>query len=388
MKRIVYLLIGWNLIALAMIGLKYATANGASRSVVIPERTLRHASAAPLSSGLPGSSPSIETAPWQAVESDNYQIYMENLRATGCPEETIRDIIISDVSKNYEMRLKGGQSMRTNAFWESGFGRRGNAGEAEHSLQARQLRMEKAELLGYLLGQEWDREETKPFRDPYEKGFLGTLSPDKKLQITAITEKYSELREDVFRKGNGSFDQDLRSDLAALSSAQRRELAESLTPSELEQWELRYSDTARNIRLSSGDFEPTEAEFKTIFCFRQMTEAVGSQSAEPEKFLKSNLGETRYADYKREQDRDFQNLKKVVHRFGIEAIAAEKVHELKTSTQAAFETVAGDPHFNAEQRQGKLLEIKESVTQKITTILGDRAAKSYLRDAGWVQKYR
>src|SRR6058998_1022584 len=33
---------------------------------------------------------------WRAIESTNYAIYIDNLRSVGCPEETVRDIIITD----------------------------------------------------------------------------------------------------------------------------------------------------------------------------------------------------------------------------------------------------------------------------------------------------
>ena len=41
---------------------------------------------------------------WRALESTNYVQYIENLRAFGCPEETIRDIIITDIAKLYARR--------------------------------------------------------------------------------------------------------------------------------------------------------------------------------------------------------------------------------------------------------------------------------------------
>src|SRR5687767_6195122 len=42
---------------------------------------------------------------WGSVESDDYREYIANLRAIGCPEETIRDIIIADVNKLYAGRI-------------------------------------------------------------------------------------------------------------------------------------------------------------------------------------------------------------------------------------------------------------------------------------------
>ena len=43
---------------------------------------------------------------WQTVESADYREYIANLRAVGCPEETIRDIIRADVKKLYEQKRK------------------------------------------------------------------------------------------------------------------------------------------------------------------------------------------------------------------------------------------------------------------------------------------
>src|SRR6267143_4470910 len=41
---------------------------------------------------------------WRQIESSDYKTYIANLRAVGCPEQTIRDIIIADVTKAYEAR--------------------------------------------------------------------------------------------------------------------------------------------------------------------------------------------------------------------------------------------------------------------------------------------
>src|SRR5215831_1795406 len=42
---------------------------------------------------------------WSQVESDDYPTYIANLREIGCPEQTIRDIIIADVNVLYARRM-------------------------------------------------------------------------------------------------------------------------------------------------------------------------------------------------------------------------------------------------------------------------------------------
>jgi len=41
---------------------------------------------------------------WQQLESPDYPTYVANLRDIGCPEQTIRDIIIADVNALYTRR--------------------------------------------------------------------------------------------------------------------------------------------------------------------------------------------------------------------------------------------------------------------------------------------
>src|SRR5260370_9208146 len=41
---------------------------------------------------------------WNGIESTNYPAYIANLRAIGCPEETLRDITITAVPKLYAPR--------------------------------------------------------------------------------------------------------------------------------------------------------------------------------------------------------------------------------------------------------------------------------------------
>src|SRR5438045_4083586 len=41
---------------------------------------------------------------WSHVESPDYAVYIANLRSIGCPEQTIRDIIIADVNALYARR--------------------------------------------------------------------------------------------------------------------------------------------------------------------------------------------------------------------------------------------------------------------------------------------
>jgi hypothetical protein len=56
---------------------------------------------------------------WRTVESTDYRQYVANLRAIGCPEKTLRDIIMADVTDLFRERARHSPSNRCE-YWKSG----------------------------------------------------------------------------------------------------------------------------------------------------------------------------------------------------------------------------------------------------------------------------
>src|SRR6185503_4409320 len=61
-----------------------------------------------------------ETPPlqWSAIESTDLKQYIANLRAAGCPEQIIRDIIVSDVNQDYLKRAREIWPLRVTEYWQ------------------------------------------------------------------------------------------------------------------------------------------------------------------------------------------------------------------------------------------------------------------------------
>jgi hypothetical protein len=55
---------------------------------------------------------------WAQIESPDYRAYLANLRAIGCPEPTVRDIIIADVNDLFNARVKALVDEVSGRFWE------------------------------------------------------------------------------------------------------------------------------------------------------------------------------------------------------------------------------------------------------------------------------
>ena len=127
---------------------------------------------------------------WRAVESADYRKYIENLRAIGCPEETIRDIIIADVNKLFASRKT---TAKTNGkkfeYWKAG-NMFGDMMDEDKIKQQQALAAEKRALLKELLGIE---PEEKPDlfagMNPFET-MLDFLPAAKQNQLIELEQKY------------------------------------------------------------------------------------------------------------------------------------------------------------------------------------------------------
>src|SRR5690349_19051729 len=56
---------------------------------------------------------------WKEVESPDYPTYIANLHDIGCPEQTIRDIIIADVNALYAQRRATNLLTSEQQWWRS-----------------------------------------------------------------------------------------------------------------------------------------------------------------------------------------------------------------------------------------------------------------------------
>src|SRR5262245_40896512 len=55
---------------------------------------------------------------WSMIESRDYPTYIANLRAIGCPEPTIRDVIFADVSELFVRKRQAMLEPLERRFWD------------------------------------------------------------------------------------------------------------------------------------------------------------------------------------------------------------------------------------------------------------------------------
>jgi hypothetical protein len=343
--------------------------------------------------------PTTTALDWRVVESEDYKKYIANLRAIGCPEETIRDIIVADVNKLFEARKKEMSGSSTNKFeyWKTGnfFADMFN----EEKLQKnRQLAKEKQALLKELLGIEVAE---KP-------DMMGGMNPFETMLDFLPAEKQTALMnlEQDFAAKTMKRMKDLQRNPAILKEMQAEkdaELAKIMSPQEKEEYDLRMSQTAMVMRMSMGDFQPSEQEFRDIFKARKkfddefsvMGQPASSKPEDREKRdlaqkeldnnIKGILGEDRFREYKYDQDYSRSSLRDIATEHNVPKEQAYKVFDIKAAAQEQATAIRKDKNLSPEQRQAALDAIQQETRNAVNSALGSTAGEEYFSKGSWLK---
>ena len=347
-------------------------------------------------------SPKAPPFTWRQVESEDYKKYIANLRAIGCPEQTIRDIILADVNKLYAAREASLKS-KPNALAETG--KNVTAEELEKRRQLRELQLEKnaviKELLGIDLPLDLLPSSSSRDYDAFAAAFK-FLPQEKRGAVQSLQENYWQQSDALKAKYQNRQTPEYLADYRQLTDSLRSELGKILTPRELEDYDLRTSSTAKKLSTQlATTFAPTEEEFRQIFraarnleekqarlatvvqklgpqatpeerqAVAQARAAVeqerAANTAQSNEQLKSALGEQRYADYQRSQDSTYELLTRLGKRYALDSDTVLKAYELLKSSEKP-PAPGSDP-----------AQVTRQLNEGLVTVLGDTAARAYRR---------
>ncbi|MEO5802093.1 MAG: hypothetical protein ABIR24_01075 [Verrucomicrobiota bacterium] len=323
---------------------------------------------------------------WRSVETDDYRAYIENLRAIGCPEETVRDIIIADINKLYASKIAAlYPSPKEIKFWRVE-DRLARNEERERDQKRHELDKEKRDLIEELLGVDYESElarlSGRPSDDASRYGFL---SPEKQEQAKALHDKYREMERALFGEGGG-WTTENRAKFTALRAERESEMAKLLGPEEFEQYQLRSSYTARNMRENLTSFQPDENEFRKIFQLKKTFDDQfgfsrdGSDDAVREERklaqqkldeqLRATLGEERFHDYQLSQDERFRDIYDFTQRYNLPRQTADTVYQVRLAAEQERDRIRNDANLSADARAASLLALSQDTQAALQPTLG------------------
>lgn len=325
---------------------------------------------------------------WRQIESPDYATYISNLIDIGCPETTIRDIIVADVNQLYARKLASRlETLETELLLAE------TPPEPLPSANQvlRELDRERRALLDSLLGTNWiaaDTPWTNAFRQiiyppALDGDVLGLLPTEKKLAVRRL---YVDTWRKIQAYVEGQRRVGARVDPARiiqLESQMRGALAALLTPDQLTEFMFRHSTIGKQLRARFNElkyFEPSPQELRRLFQALYEIESElaslptgdnpGTRAArttlekQRDTAIRSVLGEARYNLYKQLQDPLFLGAMDLAVAAG-KPDAASTIHQLLLAYRDELGRLTNQP-LPEELMRIKTLELQLEVAKAVT----------------------
>ncbi|MBI3878617.1 MAG: hypothetical protein HY301_00935 [Verrucomicrobia bacterium] len=335
---------------------------------------------------------------WSEVESADYRKYIANLRAIGCPEPTIKDLIVTDIMKLYALR-RGDlhHNGREFKYWETNEKRTLTKKQfTERESQLAAIDKEIPGVLRELLGVNYERELNKYFVDTRdEERKLAFLDEAKLTRVLGVRDLIEGLREQALAGArDGQPGAAELEKLAAIEKQRHDLLAQVLSKDELARYELAMSPTAERLRGELVGFNPTEDEFRAIhdawrehearFAFSADTAARDADRQRVEQEIKNKLG-NRADDYARAQNRDFREIVLFSQQNELPPAMAKSLNDMREAALSVRDTLLSDSQLPPARRDLALQTLREEIEKTMRASLGDQLYASFQNGPGqWI----
>jgi hypothetical protein len=337
---------------------------------------------------------------WETVEASSYLDYIDNLRRIGCPEETIRDIILADVNKLYKTKRREVSGQKKFEYWK-GNSMFGMGMDKENIEATSELNAERDELLKQLGIESSLESVASQMLNPIEQMF-GFLPEQKQVavlkEMQGMQTRMAELSKD------GEVDMEM---LKQVQKEMGKTLKGMLSEEEHTNYLLRMSGTAQQMRRQIAGFDPTEDEFLSVFKLKhafsesydteygvpqdENAEQRDQRNAAQEQLndqIRQSLGDERYADYERAQDYQFQQIHSSLKKADLGTGEAIQVYDMQKYAQDAARQLRENQALNDADRRERLLQIRNETESAIQQVVGTDGWEKYSRqpNTGWLQR--
>ena len=337
-----------------------------------------------------------ENFTWEEVESTNYPAFVKNLRAVGCPEQTIRDIIISEVNRLYGHRRLEEVVFPNYQWWRS---------EPEASVlqeandKLADLETERRELLASLLGAGWDQQNNEAIAAAggitLTGPILGDLTPELKEAVYLIAAR-AQLKIEAYQasqREEGKADDPM--EMVRMREEPLAQLVSVLNPAQYEEYALRYSPAAQQLREQMRTMTLTPDQFRELY---NALNSINGQPvfyyagidpqlykerlqlrAQSDAIIKATLGDQLYAAYQLSQDPLYRSSKTTAEQLGVPETSVAAIYEINRATQAELNRIRNDSNMTSDEKVEAISQTQVEQQQSLQQILGPEAFQRWLQ---------
>jgi hypothetical protein len=370
----------------------------ASKPVPTPFVTTSSPQARTTSSGKPDPAAELSVADQASLiraqsllATDDLPTLVTRLRAAGFSPLIIRAMVSARLSEIYGARRKAAVAhLEVVPYWRSSQSFPHNP---PVGAEVRNLFREQSAQFTALLGP--DSAATDEWSQLMEQRQFGYLPPEKIAPLKRIVDDYNDLQSAIYNETQGIILPEDQAKLALLQKERRADLAELLTPEELEAYELRTSNIANQLRHQLSAFRPTEEEFRAIYALAQAAQPPQQNpfsftfSSDLFKQIETMLGPDRAAIYRMTTDPAYQQIDRIATRLTLPAAIIPQIYSTSKELQQRAQALQSDSTLSNETRSSQLAALATEGESKLTALLGPRGFEIYQNQTGrWLTKLK
>lgn len=342
--------------------------------------------------------PAISPSDWSKLQTSDLRELVARLRAAGFPASQIRAIIAAEIDQLYAPRFRElAAKIWSPQFWKSDNVMTANS---KNYADITALYRERSKLQRSILG-DGSLPETEEATAAQKRRF-GDLPKAKIDLVQQIEDDYSEMTAQVRAGMQGITLPEDRDKLALLDREKHADLASVLSPDELADYEMRTSNVTSRLRPALTIMDATDQEFRTIYgvenpyandLYPTGMVAMNSSTFERQRELqqtvndqlKTALGDSRYADFVRANDRDYQQLYRLSKLDNLPLETANQAYAMRATVAADSTQIANDPNRSTDDKRAALRTLAQNTRVQLNTVLGQDAGTAYASSALWLR---
>ncbi|MDZ4743696.1 MAG: hypothetical protein SGI98_09810 [Verrucomicrobiota bacterium] len=345
---------------------------------------------------------------WSKVESESFDEYRSNLQVLGLPKHIVDDILFMDISRQYTEMARGMDGSKEYEFWknQNNFG---GGMTPEKKKAVMDMYKQRNKLFEDLTGVSIDDYSEAIYGGyrTHQKKMNSFLSDDKLKIIMEMEREFNEKQQEIYVRADGMFTTFDQQDLEKIEEERRQKIKLMMTPDEWEQYQMRTSQTANNLRNLQG-LDLSKEEFASLFKIQQphdekynnnrfgrqqnltpvQVQEQQKAQVELEQKMKETLGPERYEEYKMSQDYQYRPLYGIVKRLDLPKSVAIDAYKTVKQFENDLNTLQVNKNLDSTAKKVEYEKMKKSFQSKLNTMLTERGAESYLLQGGRNLMYR
>ncbi len=333
---------------------------------------------------------------WQDVTNDLYRQYASSLRAVGCPDKQVRNVIVADVNELFDQRRLE-QAVKSDSQWWRAETFTGTI-PVQMFMAPANFDQERRELLDKLLGPGWEDGTGVKLPSLNPPGgvnlagpVLGALPAETYGNVQEICARSMDRHQSfqMAKINNNEGVQMDSTDMAKLRDHTRTDLARILKPDQMEEFLLRYSHNSSKLRQEMRGLDLTPDEFRKVFraidpIEHQLQLDYGSPQAlsqkQREQFesqrsraIQEALAPQRYQQYMATKDPSYQQALATASQYGMGARAVKPLYDIQKSINTRRTQVSQDANLTPEQKSQALQSLAIEQQLAVQKMAGDPA---------------